>query len=155
MADLAIRKTGPATGEIGAQVTFTIVVRNLGPDTAVNTLLTDPTPAGLQFVANAGDCTTAFPCDLGNLALNESRTVQTTFLIPAGYTGPSTILNIASVTSDTPDPTPGDTSSSASTIVGSGFAPAVPAVIPASRHQTLLLLAVLMLVMASGALRRR
>ena len=156
IADLAILKTGPANGTIGEPVTFTIVVRNLGPNTAVNTVLTDPTPAGLQFVANAGACTTAFPCDLGNLALGETRTVQTTFLIPAGYTGPSTILNIASVTSDTPDPTPGDTSSSASTVVGSGLSPLQPpAVIPANTHQALVLMAVLMLLMASGALRRR
>ena len=136
-------------------MTFTIVVTNLGPNTAVNTVLTDPTPAGLEFVANAGDCSTAFPCDLGNLALGETRTVQSTFLIPAGYTGPNTIVNIASVTSDSPDPTPGDTSSSASTMVGSGVVPPQPTVIPASSNRTLLLLVMLMLVMASGALRRK
>jgi uncharacterized repeat protein (TIGR01451 family)/fimbrial isopeptide formation D2 family protein len=154
IADLAIQKTGPANGTIGAPVTFTIVVRNLGPHTAVNTVLTDPTPAGLQFVSNAGDCGTAFPCALGDLAINQTRTVQSTFLVPPGYSGPTTIINIASVTSDSQDPTPGGTSSSASTVVGSGVGPNAPAVIPASSNRLLLMLAALMLLMAAGALRR-
>ena len=88
----------PANSTVGQNVTFTIVVTNNGPNTATATMLTDPTPVGLQFVSNSGDCVTAFPCALGDLAVGASRTIQATFLIPVGYSGPSTIMNTATVT---------------------------------------------------------
>ncbi|MBB5207432.1 DUF11 domain-containing protein [Chiayiivirga flava] len=156
LADLAILKTGPARSNVGDEVAFTIVVTNLGPNTAVDTLLVDPTPAGLQFVANSGDCATAFPCELGDLAVGDTRTVVSTFLLPDDYSGPDTIVNIASVTSSTPDPTPGDTSSSASTLIGSAPVPVPsPAVIPVDARWATLLLALAMLLLAGPQLRRR
>ena len=44
--------------------------------------LADPTPAGLTFVSNAGNCTTAFPCDLGTVPSGATRTITATFAIP-------------------------------------------------------------------------
>ena len=48
-------------------IVYTITVTNAGPSDATGVTLTDPTPPGLTFVSNAGDCTTAFPCNLGTL----------------------------------------------------------------------------------------
>jgi uncharacterized repeat protein (TIGR01451 family) len=155
IADLAIVKTAPANSTVGQNVTFTIVVTNNGPNTATATMLTDPTPVGLQFVSNSGDCVTAFPCALGDLAVGASRTIQATFLIPVGYSGPSTIMNTATVTSSSTDPTPGDTSSSASTVVSlvPTFQP--PAVIPVDARWALALLVGLMTLLAGWSLTRR
>src|SRR5262249_13512893 len=63
---------------------------------------------GLTFVSNTGDCTTAFPCALGSLAPGATRTITSTFTVPLGYTMPNPIAQTASVTSTTPDLTPGD-----------------------------------------------
>ena len=60
---------------------------NQGPSTATNVMVTDPAPAGLTFVSNSGNCITAFPCVLGDLAPGQSRTFTTTFNIPSGYAG--------------------------------------------------------------------
>ena len=38
-----------------------------GPSDAASVSVADPTPTGLTFVSNAGDCTTAFPCSLGTI----------------------------------------------------------------------------------------
>ena len=67
-ADLSISKAGPATTNRGQQVTYTIMVANAGPAGATGVTVHDPTPAGLTFVSNGGDCVTAFPCDLATMA---------------------------------------------------------------------------------------
>jgi uncharacterized repeat protein (TIGR01451 family) len=145
-ADLAIVKTGPADILRGEQVTFTIVVTNLGPDTAVNARLEDPTPPGLVFVSTGGACTGPFPCALGNMLLNETRTLTATYLVPDNYAGPLTIINTVTAFSDSDDPTPGDTSSS-STVIVLGTSPTypVPAVIPVDARWALALMILVML----------
>src|SRR5262249_28467895 len=84
------------------------------PSVATGVTLSDPTPPGLIFVSNGGDCTTAFPCALGNLARGATRTITTTLSVPSGYVSPDPIVNQASVTSGTPDPAPGNNSAEAS-----------------------------------------
>ena len=71
----------------GANVTYTILVRNHGPSDATGVIVSDPTPAGLTFVGNTGDCTTAFPCALGTIPAGQTRTIVATFLVPTGYGG--------------------------------------------------------------------
>ena len=73
---------------------------------ATGVTLADPTPPGLIFVANAGDCTTVFPCNLGTLPRATTRTITTTFAVPAGYTTPNPIANTATVSSLTPPAIP-------------------------------------------------
>ena len=102
-ADLQITKAGPATAVAGTNVVYTITVTNAGPSDAASVTLTDPTPLGLTFVSNAGDCTTAFPCALGTVAAGATRTITATFAIPSGYTTPDPIANTATVSSPTPD----------------------------------------------------
>src|SRR5262249_57945087 len=46
-ANLAMEKTGPASAVSGTTVTYTLVASNLGPSTATDVVVTDPTPAGL------------------------------------------------------------------------------------------------------------
>ncbi len=51
-ADLAVVKTvDRSTAPIGDQVTFTVHASNAGPDTALGARVTDPLPAGLDFVS--------------------------------------------------------------------------------------------------------
>jgi uncharacterized repeat protein (TIGR01451 family) len=103
-ADLSIAKSGPATTVAGTSVVYTIVVTNIGPSNAADVRVTDVTPAGLTFVSNSGDCVTAFPCDLGTLPPNQSRTITATFDLPPTYTAPDPIVNTATVSSPTTDP---------------------------------------------------
>ncbi len=116
-ADLSIAKTGPQTVVPGNQATYSIVVSNTGPSTATNVVVSDPTPSGLTFVSNSGACTTAFPCTLSPLAPNSAQTITTTLLVPPGYQTPNPIVEVASVSSTTPDPTAGNNSSTAQTDV--------------------------------------
>ena len=94
-ADLSVTKVGPASAVLGGAITYTITVANAGPSDAAGVTVTDPTPQGLTFVSNAGDCTTAFPCALGAVPAGATRTITATFSVPAGYTGPSQIANVA------------------------------------------------------------
>ncbi len=82
-ADIAVVKTGPATTVPGNPIVYTITVTNNGPSDAANVELTDPAPANLTFVSNAGDCTTAFPCALGTLPAGQSRVITATFMVPS------------------------------------------------------------------------
>ena len=115
-ADLQITKEGPATAVAGTNVVYTITVTNAGPSDATGVTLTDPTPPGLTFVSNAGDCTTAFPCTLGTLPPAATRTITATFAVPSGYTTPNPIANTATVSSPTPD-RPGNNSATTNTPV--------------------------------------
>ena len=64
------------------------------------------------------------PCALGTLAAGATRTVTTTFAVPSTYTTPDPIVNVASVTSDTPDPATGNNTAQASVALnGAGRQP--------------------------------
>ena len=59
----------------GGTVTFTVT--NPGPEDAVAVTVTNALN-GLTFVSNAGDCTSAFPCSLGDMPAGTSKTITTT-----------------------------------------------------------------------------
>ncbi|HZJ53709.1 MAG TPA: PA domain-containing protein, partial [Myxococcaceae bacterium] len=84
--DLSITGTGPSSLSSGQQGTFHFTVTNPGPYVApavkVTSLLT-----GLTFVSNSGDCTTNFPCVLGDLAAGQSKTFTTTLKPGTSSTG--------------------------------------------------------------------
>src|SRR5262249_31054614 len=109
-------KSGQLVGVPGTNTTFTTVVTNAGPSFAAGVTVTDPTPAGLTFVSNAGACTTAFPCVV-NLAAGTSATITTTYAIPPTYTTPDPIVNTASATSTLPDPATANNSATAMTAI--------------------------------------
>ena len=102
----------------GTNVVYTITVMNAGPSDAAGVTVADLTPPGLTFVSNAGDCTTAFPCNLGTLPRAATRTITAIFAIPAGYTTPNPIVNTATVLSPTPDAAAGNNSATTNTPVG-------------------------------------
>ena len=112
-ADLAIVNRAGATTEPGP-LTYTTTITNNGPSDAQAVSVADVTPAGLTFVSNSGACTTAFPCSLGTVPAGAARTITATYTVPSSYAGPATIQNTATVSSTTPDPTPGNNSSTAS-----------------------------------------
>ncbi len=115
-ADLSIAMNAPASAGAPGTVSYTITVSNAGPSPAQSVSVTDPTPAGLTFVSTTGDCTTAFPCQLGSLAAGATKTIVATFSVPDAYAQP-TIVNSASVASTTDDPAPGNNTASSTTSV--------------------------------------
>jgi uncharacterized repeat protein (TIGR01451 family) len=117
-SDLSIAKIGPPTVYPGGgTVLYTIDVVNNGPSDAALVQVADPTPTGLTFLSNAGDCTTAFPCALGTLAPGARRNIIAAFSVPAAYRTPDPVVNTASVSSATADPDSSDDSASASSTV--------------------------------------
>ena len=116
-ADLAVTKTGPVSVVPGNTAGYTIVVTNGGPSTATDVVVNDPTPTGLTFASNSGDCTTAFPCALGSLGPGATRTITTSMLVPPGYQTPNPIVQTVTVSSPTTDTTPANNTASAQTPV--------------------------------------
>ena len=116
-ADLALVKTGPLNAIPGNNIVYTLVVTNNGPSDSLGVILSDPAPTNLTFVPTGGLCGAGFPCNLGTIPNGSSVTVSATFFIPPGYVAPTPIVNAASVTATTPDPTPANNASSVSTSV--------------------------------------
>ena len=114
-ANLGITKTGPASVLPGGTVNYTLTVSNAGPSDALDVTVSDPTPSGLTFVSNTGDCTTPFPCTLGTLPVGATRTITATFDVPSGYTSPAPIVNTATVSSPATDPDTANNSATVST----------------------------------------
>ena len=117
-ADLALTKTGSTNVVAGTNVVYTLSVTNNGPSDAQSVQVADPTPTGLTFVSNTGDCATTFPCSLGTVTNGASKTITTTFSVPSGYTTPDPMVNIATVSSATADPSSGNNSATANTSLG-------------------------------------
>jgi uncharacterized repeat protein (TIGR01451 family) len=121
-ADLSVNKSGPATGNAGTNITYTITLTNNGPSNAANVALTDTVPANTTFVSASQttgptfSCTTPAPggtglinCTIASLALT-SATFSITVHVSPGAVG-AVISNTANATSTTTDSTPGNNSS--------------------------------------------
>jgi uncharacterized repeat protein (TIGR01451 family) len=109
--DLEIVKTGPASATPDEAIVFTITVTNLGPASAADVVVSDPTPDGLVFVSNSGACTSAFPCALGTIPAGEMRTITSTWVLADAPS--SSITNTATVSTSTGDSNPANDTSSA------------------------------------------
>jgi len=103
-ADVSVTKTGPGVLTPPTGVTWRITVTNNGPSDATGVQVADATPSGLTFVSNAGACTSAFPCNLGAIPAGQSRTIDATYSVPAGFSTPATVDNTATVTATSTDP---------------------------------------------------
>jgi uncharacterized repeat protein (TIGR01451 family) len=125
-SDLRITKTaGSAIVLAGSNVTYQIVVTNLGPLAATGVIVDDVLPAGTTFVSatpTQGTCTgtSNVQCALGSIASGGSATVALTLRTPSV---PGTITNTASETSVQGDPNPANNAASAGVNVQ---LPAVP-----------------------------
>jgi len=109
--DVSVVKTGPANVNAG-DITYTITVANAGPDSATSTQLFDPLPVDTTFVSLAQDngpaalCSTPAVGDNGDVvcswpALASGASAQFTLVIHSGSN--STVINTASVSSQTFD----------------------------------------------------
>jgi uncharacterized repeat protein (TIGR01451 family) len=129
--DVAVTKTvAPAEPAVlvGQNLTYTIQAKNLGPSTATNVQVIDPLPAGIILVSVTPDpgmtCNTPSPlpdanppqliCTVATLANGASA--QAVIVVKTVTLGP--LANTATVSSDDPDPHPGNnTSTPPATIV--------------------------------------
>jgi uncharacterized repeat protein (TIGR01451 family) len=128
-ADVSVVKTAaPGPYGTGNNLTYTIAVSNAGPTAAANVTVTDVIPAGTTFVSatpTQGSCsgTTTVTCSLGTIANLGSASIALTVTLPSA---PGPVANTAIVSTTSPDPTPGNnTSTSNITVVPSANIPAI------------------------------
>jgi uncharacterized repeat protein (TIGR01451 family) len=117
-ADLQIEKSAsPLPATPGTDETYTLKITNKGPDTAENTVVSDPLPAGLSFVSASSQCqltnTNVVRCAMGSLTLGASVTL--TIVAHIADTVIAGFVNTATVASTTPDPDLSNNSASAAT----------------------------------------
>ncbi|HZF08863.1 MAG TPA: DUF11 domain-containing protein [Thermoanaerobaculia bacterium] len=118
-ADLNLNHYGyPNPIAMGGVLTYALSVGNAGPDAAPGTIVTEPLPAGVTFLAaqtSQGSCsgTTTVTCDLGTLAPGDPVYVS----IAVSTDQPGALTNLATVASNLPDPNPVDNSMLASVSV--------------------------------------
>lgn len=120
VADLALEKTGPATVAADGQLTWTLKATNNGEDPATGVEITDPLPAGVEFVAADAGCTlagNAVVCAIGDLAVAESAEREITVTVPRALAD-TLVVNSATVDGDQADDEPGNDSDEATTEVG-------------------------------------
>lgn len=113
MADLEISKTANITAaQTGDLITYTVIVTNLGPDTAVDVTVTDILPAGVNYVSNDAGCVEAsgtVTCVFGSIVASGNQMVQLVVLA----TQAGEVSNTATVTSVVDDPDESNNSSTA------------------------------------------
>jgi uncharacterized repeat protein (TIGR01451 family) len=122
-ADLSITKTGAPNPVLTSQnLTYTLVVTNLGPSAASSVTITDALPAGVSVVsafATSGTCTNVgglVTCSLGTLATNTTATITIVGTAAAGSEIIS-ITNTASVSATQFDPNPTNNTATATLTV--------------------------------------
>jgi uncharacterized repeat protein (TIGR01451 family) len=128
--DLSISKSdSPDPVLSGGQISYTIVVSNLGPNPANGVQMSDPLPGGTTFFSctidapATGTCTTPAVGSNGTVVVNFTGSfapsTSATVHIGVGVSAPanSTLTNTASVLSSTPDSNSANNSASATTTV--------------------------------------
>jgi len=104
-ADLRITATGPLYATFGDPVPYLLTVENLGPSASTDVAVSVSAPFQ---VFSSGICSAGFPCALGFLASNQSRTiqvyVQTPYLFCSECRDPLALYFGANVTGQTQDP---------------------------------------------------
>lgn len=109
-ADLVMIKTATPSAFAGAVFTYVLIVRNLGPSTAVDVQIVDSLPAGVE-VADAGGCDDSaagvLRCPASPpLTLTAGSSIAYTIVVTSssGLDAGTVLQNRAAVTSNTPDP---------------------------------------------------
>lgn len=120
-ADVAITKSGPAWGAAGHPMQYTLSVINNGPATSDNVIVSDPLPAGLTLVSatpNLGTCTEPSPnvieCALGDMDVGDTAQIVVV-ATPGDSVVGTTVVNTATVATDTPDGNAGNNTSTVPT----------------------------------------
>jgi uncharacterized repeat protein (TIGR01451 family) len=98
-ADLAVSKTdSPDPVGAGSNLTYTVTVTNIGPNTATSVMLADTLPTSVTFVSASSGCSElegVVTCDLGTL--NSHTKTNVTIVVTTTTSG--SITNIAEVSS--------------------------------------------------------
>src|SRR5579884_3031932 len=116
--DLSITKAGSPTRQTGlGEITWTMVVKNSGPDTDTGVDVSEPMPAGNTFVSASstqGTCTggAVLHCTIGQMAAGATVTI-TLVTRPSTY---GTQTNTAVVMGDRPETTLANNTASASVV---------------------------------------
>lgn len=112
-ADLSIVKSAaPTTATPGTTQTYTLTVKNNGPDTAQNVRVADALPAGLTYVSANPECSLVagtVACAVPAMASGDTRTFTVTTKVASSVD--SRLVNTATVASDTTDPDPSNNTS--------------------------------------------
>jgi uncharacterized repeat protein (TIGR01451 family) len=123
-ADLAISKTdAPDPVFVGATLTYTIQVANLGPQSTGKVKVTDRLPGKVTFLsatASSGSCKRKgkeVTCELGTIAADPSKANAVTVTIQVRATKAGTIVNTATVDGAGADPVSANNRAQASTTV--------------------------------------
>jgi uncharacterized repeat protein (TIGR01451 family) len=158
LADLSVTVTGTAAAQVGAAVSYTVVVANAGPNVAAASQLTFQLAQGLTpGTASGASCTAGMSglitCALGDLAAAKSVTVTVSATAAAAGTQVST----ATVSSTATDPVASNNTAMGTTSVTTPPPPAPPASKGGGGSLTFnyLLMLVFILIIQRRALRTR
>ncbi|HLK05475.1 MAG TPA: C25 family cysteine peptidase [Candidatus Acidoferrum sp.] len=119
-ADLAVTMiASPTPVFISSNLTYTMVVQNLGLVDAANAKIVDTLPTGTtasSFTTTQGSCsgTTTVTCNFGTVTNGSSVTVTVSLTTP---NNPGTLTNSATVSSTTTDPVASNNSATTMTVV--------------------------------------
>lgn len=121
-ADLSLTATDPESVVAGEEATWTLDIRNDGPSSSADTVLTYTLPDGVTFVTSSQPgCTVSgqtVTCQLGQMTPGGMAHVEITGLVAPATTG--TVKTSASVASTTPDPVMGNNAAETSNPVATG-----------------------------------
>jgi uncharacterized repeat protein (TIGR01451 family) len=129
-ADVSVTKSdNPDPVQAGGKVTYTISVKNAGPDAATDVVVTDRLPKGATFIkasSSAGTCTEAMgtvTCNLGTIGAAEGSNTATVKICLHAPATAGTISDTATVATTAKDTNHRNNSASETTSV-SGTKPA-------------------------------
>ncbi|MHC4391142.1 MAG: hypothetical protein ACYS22_07460, partial [Planctomycetota bacterium] len=111
VADLSLSKTvAPTTQDVGAEVTFTLIVTNDGPSVATDVTVSDQLPTGYTFVSSVGPGTYVSDTGVWTIgSLGDQSVAMRTITARVNATGSYTNLaEIATSGQEDPDSTPGN-----------------------------------------------
>ncbi len=120
-ADLTLTKSStPNPISAGLSLTYTIVVSNNGPSTAINAIITDTLPAAVSYNAAASkptcnEVSSIVSCLPTSITPGSRLTTTLVVTVPSSFMG--TLINSARVTSNDTDPAPGNEIFTQTTIV--------------------------------------
>jgi uncharacterized repeat protein (TIGR01451 family) len=109
LADLEIDKIGtPDKVVAGEQVKYTVTVTNHGPSDAVDVVVVDTLPAGVTYEVDTDSCVEGpagtLTCSLGDMPAGATETFDIWVLLDYDLVQDSTLVNTATVDSQTEDP---------------------------------------------------
>ncbi len=120
-ADVQIQKSGPSSVNRGNTVGYSLIVKNNGPDTAQNVVVTDAVPTGLTYIDSQSDSRCDLNgnnvvCQLGSMTNQQQTSIGLTFQT-SNNTPCGPVVNVASVATTTQETNNGNNQSSFTTNV--------------------------------------